>query len=108
MKREIHVCDAWVDSFESFYKDLGKRPSPKHSIERIDNDLGYQPGNCKWATNFEQARNKTTSHMIEFNGETLCITDWARKLKMNHGTLVRRLQRGWTVEESFELKARGR
>lgn len=56
--RGIFVCDEWRHSFERFISDMGKRPTEQHSIDRIDNDKGYESGNCRWATVTEQARNK--------------------------------------------------
>lgn len=56
--RGIFVCDRWMNSFENFLEDMGLKPSPIHSIERKDNDLGYYPGNCVWATPTEQANNR--------------------------------------------------
>lgn len=56
--RGITVCDRWKDSFENFFKDMGERPSKRHSIDRMDNDKGYEPSNCKWSTDVEQASNR--------------------------------------------------
>jgi hypothetical protein len=56
--RGIKVCDEWLNSFETFFKDMGERPSPTHSIDRIDNSKGYSKENCKWSTKTEQALNQ--------------------------------------------------
>jgi hypothetical protein len=55
--RGIQICDAWADSYEAFLRDMGRRPSPKHSVDRINNDGHYEPGNCRWATRDQQNRN---------------------------------------------------
>lgn len=71
--RGITVCERWADCFEAFLADMGRAPSPKHSIDRIDNDKGYEPGNCRWATDAQQANNRRNT--VRYNGvplKTLC------------------------------------
>jgi hypothetical protein len=99
--REIAVCDSWRNSFEAFYRDMGPRPTPKHTVERIDNDKGYSKDNCCWATRTEQMRNMSRNHLITFNGRTQCLQEWADELGMNKATLRKRLRRGWPIERAF-------
>jgi hypothetical protein len=77
--RGISVCDRW-NSFANFLADMGPKPSPKHQIERIDNDGDYEPSNCRWATPIEQSNNRRTNHFITIRGRTLSIADWAREI----------------------------
>jgi hypothetical protein len=96
--RGITVCDEWRDSFPAFLRDMGLRPSPKHSIERLNNDLGYFPGNCIWATRLQQAQNQSSNINLTFQGKTMCLSEWARTLGIIPGTLANRFRRGWSVE----------
>ena len=98
--RGITVCDRWHD-FAAFLADMGERPSLKHSIDRIDNDGNYEPGNCRWATTREQSRNRRSNRLIEIDGETLTITDLAHRYGINQYTLAYRLNKGMSVAEAL-------
>lgn len=98
--RGIKVCERW-QSFELFYEDMGPRPSSSHSIDRIDVNGDYEPGNCRWATPKEQARNTRVNYLVEHDGEVKCIADWAEQYGLEASVLYGRLvQRGWTFEKS--------
>jgi hypothetical protein len=98
--RGITVCERW-NSFENFYADVGDRPSPKHSIDRIDNDLGYEPGNVRWADQKTQSRNSRRNRLVAINGETLCLQDWAERMGLGRCTIYDRLRRGWSIERAL-------
>lgn len=94
--RGISVCASWMESFESFFADMGKRPSPRHTLERIDNDGHYEPGNCKWATRAEQRLNQNGRQtLVTVNGETLNVTQAAAKYGINRDRLRWRIEDGW-------------
>lgn len=76
--RGIQVCDRWRASFETFLSDMGPRPSQDHSIDRIDNNMGYEPGNCRWATKAEQDGNRRDCYRIRHNGEVLSLAQFCR------------------------------
>lgn len=98
--RGITVCARWMDSFECFLEDMGPRPKGA-SIDRINNDLGYQPGNCRWADRKTQANNTRRSRKLTFNGKTLGISEWARQIGIEESSLRERLSRGWSTEEAL-------
>lgn len=100
--RGISVCKEWVDSFFVFSKDVGKRPSPKHTLDRINNDDGYHKGNVRWATRKQQARNRRSNLMITYNGDTKCLAEWAELYRIKLGTLHNRLRYAkWSVERAL-------
>jgi hypothetical protein len=98
--RGIGVCERWAESFRDFVADMGPRPSDAHSIDRIDNDGHYEPGNCRWATRHEQARNKRNNRNIMANGETLCVVAWADRLGCEPMVIWQRLASGWSEEQA--------
>lgn len=91
--RGISVCDRWCGSYANFLADMGRRPSPKHTLDRINNDGNYEPGNCRWATWGEQARNKRNNVFIEFEGRRMIVKDWAAKLGITSSSLTQRIRR---------------
>ena len=95
------LCERWAD-FEAFDKDVPEPPSNEHTIERIDNNKGYEPGNVTWATFAEQHRNQSNCRWIEFNGKCQLLTDWAKELGITDSTLYGRLTR-WPLEKALTL-----
>lgn len=98
--RGIRICDRW-SNFELFLEDMGWRPSSGYSLDRIDNDGNYEPTNCEWSTLKDQLNNRTISRMIEFEGRTQTIAQWAAEKGMRFDTLWSRLKRGWSVERAL-------
>lgn len=88
--RGISVCPAW-QSFENFLADMGLRPSPQHSLDRINNDGDYEPLNCRWATVIEQSRNRRTCTFITFDGRTKTAKDWCELLGVPYEIVIRRM-----------------
>lgn len=95
--RGITVCERWM-KFSNFMADMGERPDGT-SIERIDNNKGYQSDNCKWATREEQQNNTTRNRYLEFNGNRLTLAQWARKTGIDTSTLQVRLKLNWPIEK---------
>ena len=98
--RGIDMDPRW-SSFEAFIADMGRRPSDSHSIDRIDNDLGYWPRNCRWATPLEQICNRRSTLLITFNGQTLPIADWSRRSGIELETLRYRIKHGWPADRAL-------
>jgi hypothetical protein len=94
--RGIRVCSRWINSFANFLKDMGERP-PGMQLDRLDNSGDYEPSNCRWATFSQQARNRRSNVVITFRGRSMVLTDWAKELGINWGTLKGRINRGWSV-----------
>lgn len=91
--RGITVCDEWRNDFLSFAAYVGDRPAGK-TLDRIDNNKGYQPGNVRWATKSEQARNTRRNHMHTIDGVTRCMADWCEILNEPWTSVKKRIQAG--------------
>lgn len=103
--RGVRLCKRW-GSYELFLKDMGPRPGNGYSIERRDNDRGYSPNNCYWATRKEQANNRRSNKLLTYNGKTATITEWAEKLGLPYFTLRARIDRGWSAKDALETPVR--
>jgi hypothetical protein len=103
--RGIKVCERW-ESFDNFLSDMGERP-PLHTIERIDNDGDYEPGNCRWATRKEQNRNKRQNRLIEHDGVVMCLVEWAERFGLRSDALRRRMDvQGMSFAEAISAPMR--
>jgi hypothetical protein len=93
--RGIKVCKRWREDFTAFLSDMGERPSPDHSIDRYpDKDGDYQPGNCRWATAKEQARNFRKNLIVELDGESMSLSEACEKSGINYGAAKWRYHAG--------------
>jgi hypothetical protein len=100
--RGIMVCDRWLNDFSTFLADLGCRPSPTHTLDRINPDGHYEPENCRWATKREQANNRR-DNKIEIDGRRMSVPEAVRTLglSVNIGTVYSRLRDGWSIQRAL-------
>jgi hypothetical protein len=99
--RGIKVCEAWMHSFIAFIKDVGLRPSGMHSLDRINVDGDYEPGNVRWATDQEQKENTRVVRMVTIGGRMQSISAWEREMGLSKGQVKSREKAGWTIEEAI-------
>ena len=91
----VKVCERWRTSFENFVADMGPRPSPKHSVDRFPNPCGdYEPGNCRWATAQEQARNTRRNLYVSYLGERVLLIELVERLGIRYKPVYEQLRRG--------------
>jgi hypothetical protein len=107
--RGINVCDRWFNSFADFIADIGPRPTPKHTLERINGEGHYEPSNCKWATWIEQNNNKSGIRKVTINGQADTIANWCRRLGINRDTVSNRIHNlGWSYEDALTKPVKSR
>lgn len=99
--RGIKICERWNNSFDNFLADVGERPSPKHSIDRIDNNGNYEPSNVRWATPLEQSRNRRCVVKVITNDQEFLRIESETYTGLPPSTIKNRLQRGWELERAI-------
>lgn len=102
--RGIKICSKWRQDFEAFLSDVGKKPSPLHSIDRIDVNGNYEPQNVRWATTEEQSRNKRNTVQVVYKGKKMSLSEFAQHIGMNFQRVNQRWQRGWSTERIAATK----
>lgn len=96
----IRICTEWL-AFEKFYADMGEKPGPQYSIDRIDNEKGYEPGNCRWATAAVQSNNRSSVHHVKYQGSEWTLSDLASHLGVKRTTLYARYRNNGWAEGSW-------
>ena len=103
----ITVCDRWLN-YSNFLADMSECPDKSLTLDRLDNSKGYEPGNCKWATQSDQNKNRRHCAYITYNGETKIMADWARQYGMSPNALAQRIYMGWELERALHLPLKSR
>lgn len=106
--RGITICERWLrprQGFKNFYADMGPRPSPKHEIDRVDNNGPYAPENCRWVLRKANSRNRRTNRLLAYAGRTLCVAEWCEITGLRPGTLYSRIYHGWSLARALSEPA---
>lgn len=99
--RGIRMSDSWRNSFESFFADMGPRPSAKHSIDRIDNDGPYSKENCRWTDAGQQAANRRDNLNLTMGDLTFSLSEWSRRTGIKAATIKYRIRSGWSIDRAL-------
>lgn len=99
--RGISVCAEWASDYRRFLADMGQRPSPTHSIERLDVNGNYEKSNCIWGTDKEQRRNRTDTVWVEYQGVRMKLADLVEDLGLSPTTIAGRLRIGWDLDRAI-------
>lgn len=104
--RGIAVCKEWRENFVRFFESVGERPDGM-SLDRIDNERGYEPGNCRWTDQKTQSRNKRSNRLLTLDGRTQCVSDWSQEVGIARCNIYKRLDAGWTVQDALTNSTQG-
>lgn len=106
----IVVCTRWLGEpgFRNFLEDMGERPSQFHTLDRINNDGNYEPGNCRWSTKSEQAYNRKPKILLSAFGESLTIQKWSERFGVTPNAIHYRIRKGWDIERAVTLRNKPR
>jgi hypothetical protein len=106
--RGLRMAPEWAGNFRRFLADMGPRPSPAHSLDRIDNDGDYAPGNCRWALKATQHNNRRSNVRVEWRGESRTVAEWATATGIRKTALYQRLDHGWPLDRALTEPVRQR
>jgi hypothetical protein len=104
--RGIAVCGEWRNDFAAFLRDVGRRPSSAHSLDRVNGDGNYEPSNCRWATPGQQLNNTSRNRRLTLGAETMSVAQWSRHLNLSTRTISDRLRKGWPTERVLAIHSR--
>lgn len=103
--RGIRICRRWLgpNGFQNFLEDMGRKPTPEHTLDRIDNDGNYCSENCRWATRKQQARNTRTNRFLTYQGEKKTLSEWGERFHLAPDLISCRIKRGWSMEQALNI-----
>jgi hypothetical protein len=105
--RGITVCERWKN-FDNFLADMGERPSLDLTLDRIDHNGNYEPGNCRWSNDHTQQNNKSSNRRLTLGDRTLTMAQWALELGVHPATIGHRIKVGWPLEKALTEPAKHR
>lgn len=106
--RGVTICARWINSFENFLEDVGPSPKGVHraSLDRVDNNGNYEPGNCRWTDTVTQCRNRSSNRLLTYNGQTKCLSEWGIISGKGENAIRSRLLMGWSIDRAMETPLR--